>query len=246
MVARSLSVVVPAYNEESRLPALLERLRADEHELFAPAGLRVDEILVVDDGSTDGTRRLTEERALQDDRLSVIGFDRNRGKGAAVRAGMLAAVGERILVTDVDMSASLEQTAALSAALDRGADVAIGSRGHPDAAILVHQRFPRRQLGKTFNTLFRGLTGLPFRDTQCGFKLFRQPAGRLLMERQRIAGFAYDAELCLNATRLNLHVVEVPVVWSNSGESHVRLVRSSARMAVDLCRIAWWARAGGD
>jgi hypothetical protein len=147
-----------------------------------------------------------------------------------------------VLITDVDMSAPLEQTGALSAELDRGFDVVLGSRGMPDSRIFVNQNVVRNRLGKLYNHLFRLLTGLPFRDTQCGFKLFRRAAALRLAELQTLDGFAFDVELCVNATRLGLRVAEVPVYWSHSPDTRVKLVRSSTRMAWDLVGIAWRVR----
>jgi dolichyl-phosphate beta-glucosyltransferase len=239
--SRALSIVVPAYNEERRLPALLELLGRDAHRIAAAAGFRLHEVIVVDDGSTDGTAALL---ARDEDRrdLRIIRFPQNRGKGAAVRAGMLAATGSFALLTDVDMSTPLDDLPRLSGALDGGVDVAIGSRSLPASTILVRQPPYRELAGKTFNWLLRLATGLPFRDTQCGFKLFRLETARMLFERQTVEGFAFDAELCVIAQKLGLRVVECPVRWTNNPETRVTLVSSSAGMALDLVRIAWVAR----
>lgn len=200
------------------------------------------EVIVVDDGSRDTTPELLRAHDGLDGRLRVITLPRNRGKGAAVRAGMLAALGSRALLTDVDLSTPLDDLALLATALDAGADVAIGSRALPDSRVLVHQPAHRERMGKGFNVLLRLLTGLPIRDSQCGFKLFRLETARVLFERQRIDGFAFDAELCVLARGLGLQLTEVPVRWENDPRTHVHLVRSSGRMALDLLRIAWTAR----
>jgi dolichyl-phosphate beta-glucosyltransferase len=239
----SLSVVVPAYNEELRLPALLNRLDADMDRILGETSLRLVEVIVVDDGSTDATARIAETHPGLPGRLRVIRLDRNRGKGAAVRAGMLAAAGGCALVTDADMSTPLEDVVALSAELERGRDLVIGSRALPASQVLVHQPAYRELMGKGFNVLLRLLTGLPWRDTQCGFKLFRLETTRRLFELQQIDGFAFDAELCLLADRLGLAVAEVPVRWTNDPHTHVALVRSSLQMAIDLLRLARRARA---
>lgn len=238
----SLSIVVPAFNEASRLPNLFKGLDTDGDRAARAAGLSVVEVIVVDDGSTDESPRLLAERACTDSRLRVIRFDQNRGKGAAVRRGALEAAGGYVLVTDVDLSTPLSELAGLMSALRGGSDLAIGSRGLPMSRVAVHQSFHRELMGKAFNRLLRHLTGLPYRDTQCGFKLLRLETVRIVFELQRIDGFAFDAELCLNARRLGLRVSEVPVSWYDHKDTKVKLFRSSLQMALDLLRIARLAR----
>jgi dolichyl-phosphate beta-glucosyltransferase len=148
-------------------------------------------------------------------------------------------------VTDADMSTPLEEIVSLAAALDSGYDLAIGSRALPNSQVLVHQPVVRELMGKGFNLLLRLATGIPWRDTQCGFKLFRLATTRRLFEAQQIEGFAFDAEICVRAWRIGLRLTEVPVRWSNDPETHVRLARSSLRMALDLLRIAAIARGRG-
>jgi dolichyl-phosphate beta-glucosyltransferase len=240
--SRRLSVVVPVYNEARRLPTMFSAVDADADAFARAAGLELLEIIVVDDGSTDATAKLLDERKGWDERLRVMRLDRNRGKGAAVRRGVLSAAAPYVLVTDVDLSTPLSELVPLTAALDRGCDLAIGSRAHPSSRVLVHQPRHRELMGKSFNALLRMLTGLPYRDTQCGFKLFRLETTHVLFEMQRIDGFAFDAELCVNATALGLRIAEVPVAWIDDLDTKVTLVRSSARMARDLVRIWWRAR----
>ena len=242
MTGRALSIVVPVFNEERRLPALLDRLDAEADGLLVPADLELLEVIVVDDGSDDGTSDILATSAHLPGRLRSIRLAAHLGKGAAVKAGAQAARADRILMTDVDLSTPLEEVVHLSAELDRGIDFAMGSRSLPDSDVVVHQPAHRELAGKTFNLLFRLATGLAWRDTQCGFKLFRRSTTRELFELQRIDGFAYDAELCVNADRLGLRVSEVPVRWMNNVDTRVTLFGSSVQMALDLARIAWRAR----
>jgi dolichyl-phosphate beta-glucosyltransferase len=242
MTAKTLSIVVPAFNEERRLPSLLETLQRDADNVVAAAGLDLREIVVVDDGSTDRTAAILEDFAGLPSRFRTIHFERNRGKGAAVREGMLGAEASLALMTDVDLSTPLEELGLLTAALDGGADVAIGSRGLRESQVLVHQPAHRELMGKAFNVAVRLLTRVPWRDTQCGFKLFRLDTTRRLFELQRIEGFAFDVEVLVTARRLGLDVAEVPVRWIDNPDTHVGLFTSSATMALDALRIAYRAR----
>lgn len=238
---RTLSLVVPVYNESGRLSILFDVLEADAEREARAAGLELVEVVVVDDGSTDDTPRLVEAHAANDSRVRLISFERNRGKGAAVRAGVLSAGSDLVLVSDVDGSTPMSELGPLVSAVREGNDMAIGSRDLPGSNVIVHQPAHRELMGKTFNFLFRVLTGLKIHDTQCGFKLFHLPRTRILFELQRIDGFAFDAELCINASRLGLRIAEVPVAWVDNRDTKVRLLGSSLRMAADLFRAAWLA-----
>ena len=230
------------FNEERRLPAMLDALR--EHAALAAerANLTLVEIVAVDDGSTDSTPELLADVTGLPAPLRVVRLSRNTGKGAAVRAGMLAATGQIALMTDVDLSTPLDELRLLMAAIDDGADIAIGSRGLATSQIVVHQPAHRELMGKTFNLLLRLAAGIPWRDTQCGIKLFRLDRAGRVFELQRIDGFAFDAELLVRARRLGFDVVEIPVRWVDNPDSRVGLVGSSTRMALDALRIAYWAR----
>ena len=226
----TLSIVIPAYNEEQRLPATLDRIAA----YIGNSPLPVTEILVVDDGSRDRTAALVEERKGI---VRLVSNPGNRGKGYAVRNGMLVAKGDWILSTDADLSAPIEELEKLVAAARReNAVVAIGSRALDRKLVKVHQPLMRELSGRTFNMVMRLVTGLPFRDTQCGFKLFRQDAAQSIFSRQIEEGFSFDVEDLVIARTLGLRSIEVPVVWSNVEGTKVSLTQGMKSFA-DLVRI---------
>jgi glycosyltransferase involved in cell wall biosynthesis len=226
----TLSIVIPAFNEERRLPATLDRILAFEKR--SPISFR--EILVVDDGSRDGTAALVQARGGIIRLLSNPG---NRGKGYAVRNGMMAAAGDWILSTDADLSAPIEELGKLiDAARKENAVVAIGSRALNRKLVKVHQPMMREISGRAFNIVMRAVTGLPFRDTQCGFKLFQRDAAREIFPRQVEDGFSFDVEDLLIAQSLGLRSIEVPVEWSNVEGTKVSLAQGVKSFA-DLVRI---------
>lgn len=236
-----LSIVIPAYNEATRLPRTLEQIARYLEQRARSGRPLVAEIIVVDDGSTDATAAVAEAWRSRLPALRCVANPGNRGKGYSVRHGMLAARGRIALFTDADLSAPIEEADRLLAALETAqADVAIGSRALDRRLILVHQSPLRELAGRLFNWLVRELTGVPFRDTQCGFKAFRMSRARVLFERQRIEGFGFDPELLFLAQRLGLRTVEVAVRWAHDPASKVRLWGDSLRMLRDLVRIRWW------
>lgn len=229
-----LSIVIPAYNEEARLPQALERIAT-----YATARAWPIELLVVDDGSRDRTAAIAEQAARQWPALHVLANPGNRGKGYSVRNGMLHATGKIALFTDADLSAPIEEADHLVKALEAGNDVAIGSRGLRPELIEVHQSWMRETAGKTFNLLVRLIAGLPFRDTQCGFKAFRIEAARAIFSRQQTEGFGFDVEILYLAHKLGYRVAEVPVRWSHSEGTKLSVFGDSIRMFTDLLRIRW-------
>lgn len=217
-------------------------LEEDADRIMSESGLALRELILVDDGSTDGTAELLESFARRDARVTTLPLDRNRGKGAAVREGMLAASSDLALMTDVDLSTPLEDVGLLVPALEGGNDIAIASRALKSSRVLVRQPAHRELMGKAFNVGVRLLTGVPWRDTQCGFKLFRTESTRRVFELQRTEGFAFDVEVLVVARRLGLGITEVPVRWIDHPDTRVGVVTSSTGMALDVVRIAYRAR----
>jgi len=233
-----ISIIVPSYNEERRLPETLERIAAYGH-----ASGREVEILVVDDGSTDGTAAVAETFKSKFRALRVLSNGVNRGKGYSVRHGMLEARGRIVLFTDADLSAPIEEADKLFAAMETY-DVAIGSRALDRGLISVHQSKFREFAGIIFNTIVRLCLRLPFVDTQCGFKAFRREPCRIIFEQQRIERFGFDPELLYLARRHGLRAVEIPVRWGHSPATKVSMLRDSLQMFLDVFMIRWNAIAG--
>ena len=229
-----ISVAVPAFNEEPRLPASLEKLAAHFAATPPPSGW---ELIVVDDGSTDGTSRAAlDASARLGLPLKLLRHEPNRGKGAAVRAGALASVGSRVLVTDADLSTPIGELAKLEQAIDAGAAVAIGSRALDPSLILERQPLYRVSMGKLFNVCVRTLCVSGIRDTQCGFKLFTRIAAHDVFSHAKVDRFAWDVEALLLARRLGHRIDEVPVLWSNADGSRVSFA-GGAQAYFELLRI---------
>lgn len=231
-----LSIVIPAYNEEQRLPSTLDTifawLETSEH--------RGAELIVVDDGSTDGTAAVVESRIARQPNLRLLRNPGNRGKGYAVRHGMLEANGDWILFSDADLSAPIEDLPRLlCGAMERSASIAIGSRALDRSFIGVHQSQWRELSGIIFNRIMRMITGLPFEDTQCGFKLFERAAARRIFPLQRLDGFSFDVEYLFIAKTLGISTVEIPVHWNNVEGTKVGMLQGIASF-LDLLRIRWY------
>jgi dolichyl-phosphate beta-glucosyltransferase len=237
--APELSIVIPAYNEEKRLPRALSQI----HDFFAAkfGSMGSVEIVVVDDGSTDATAKIAEEWASRPSRLSVrvVPNGQNRGKGYSVRHGMLEARGRIALFTDADLSAPIEESDKLLASIRAGNDVAIGSRAVDRSLIEVHQSPYRELAGIIFNRFVRLFTGLPFHDTQCGFKAFLTEPSRIVFEQQRVERFGFDPEILFLAKRHGLRSAEVPVRWAHDPATKVHVLRDSLLMFTDLVYIRW-------
>jgi dolichyl-phosphate beta-glucosyltransferase len=236
--APDLSIVIPSYNEELRLPATLERIAA-----YLPQLAQKTEILVVDDGSRDRTAAVAESFREKIPWLRVVPNGINRGKGFSVRHGMREAQGRHVLFTDADLSAPIEEAPKLLKALE-SYDVAIGSRALNRSLITVHESRFREFAGIVFNAIVRIILRLPFVDTQCGFKAFRRERCRILFEQQRIERFGFDPELLYLARHHGLKVVEIPVQWGHSPATKVNMLRDSMQMFLDVFTIRWNALLG--
>lgn len=233
-----LSIIIPAFNEEFRLPVTLAQISA-----YIRISRRDTEVIVVDDGSTDRTSDIAESFRDEIARLRVISNGENRGKGYSVRHGMLEARGRFVLFTDADLSAPIDEADKLLDALqDR--DVAIGSRAVDRSLISVHQSVFREYAGMIFNLVVRAILRLPFVDTQCGFKAFRRDPSRIIFRQQRIERFGFDPELLYLARHHGLSAVEIPVRWAHSPATKVSMLRDSIQMFVDVFIIRWNALAG--
>jgi dolichyl-phosphate beta-glucosyltransferase len=234
-----LSIVVPAYDEEQRLAASLGKIAS-----YVDASRLDAEIIVVDDGSKDGTAELAE-KALSGRRGRVVRNGENRGKGYSVRRGVLEAKGRFVLLTDADLSTPIEEHGKLAAVIrDRDLDVVIGSRALPGSDIQVRQSRIRQSMGRSFNVVIRALTGLPFRDTQCGFKLMDRERVAPLFEKMVVDRFAFDVELLFLCERFGLSVADVPIIWRNATGSKVSLLGDPLNMIVDVLRVRWRFRRG--
>lgn len=221
-----LSIVIPAYNEAHRIAGTLRRVLE-----FCESELSDWEIIVVDDGSSDDTAR--EVRAFE--RIRYIRNAGNRGKGFSVRRGVLAARCDPILFTDADLSAPIEDARRLLGAIQKGADVAIGSR-HFDVTTTVQRTRWRRLMASAFRLLVRILVIRGIYDTQCGFKMFRREAARSIFPKQRLAGWGFDVELLYIARRQRYRIEEVSVSWAESRESRLRW-HTPLAMLLDLIHI---------
>lgn len=233
-----LSVVIPAYNEEARLPRSLDSIRE-----YLCRAHPLSEVIVVDDGSSDRTAEIVRERQREMSELRLLSNPANRGKGYSVRAGMLAVRGEISLFTDADLSAPIEEAEKLFDAL-RSADIAIGSRALDRRLIQVHQSSAREFAGIFFNRMMRLATGLSFEDTQCGFKAFRTARTGIIFQQQKIEDFGFDPEVLFLAKRHGLRIAEIPVVWAHDPRTKVHMLHDSLRMFADLWQIRWNAILG--
>ena len=233
------SLIIPAYNESARLGGTLERVLAYVHAQGWNA-----EVIVVNDGSRDNTAEIIKSFAANDPILRLVENPGNRGKGYSVRNGILNARGEILLFSDADLSSPIEEAPKLLAALDRGADIAIGSRWLRSETQPQRQPLHRQLFGRIFNVLLRLTLGLKFKDTQCGFKAFKQPAARAIFPLQKIERWGFDPEILFLARKFGFRVKEIPVVWGHSGGTRINPLVDGARMFQEMLRVRWYDLTG--
>lgn len=230
----SVSLVIPAYNEAERLPPSIARIIA-----YAEQQDRRLDLVIVDDGSTDGTADLARRLVADRIPLTVLVNNPNRGKGFSVRRGLLEAQGQCVLFTDADLSTPVEETDRLLAEIEGGADLAIGSRGMRGSQVQVHQPWWREKAGKLFGVMTRALVLPGIHDSQCGFKCFRREVAHAILAHQTLDGWAFDVELLLIARKLGYRIAEVPVHWVNDPNSKVHMLTDGPRMLADMLRVRW-------
>jgi dolichyl-phosphate beta-glucosyltransferase len=232
-VAPELSIIIPSYNEELRLPVTLSRIAA-----YTRSSNRAIEVIVVDDGSRDDTVAVAERFRNEIPSLRAVSNGENRGKGYSVRHGMQEACGDIVLFTDADLSAPIEEVEKLLPAMKTN-DVAIGSRAVDRSQITVHESRFREFAGIIFNKIVRLILRLPFVDTQCGFKAFRRIPCKIIFEQQTIERFGFDPELLYLARHHGLRAVEISVRWGHSPATKVNMMRDSIQMFIDVFVIRW-------
>jgi dolichyl-phosphate beta-glucosyltransferase len=237
-----ISIVIPAFEEEARVGDSIERILSYLRDVSARA-----ELIVVDDGSKDRTAEVAESafKSAGEIATKVIRYDQNRGKGFAVKTGLLAATAPIALFSDADLSTPIEEMPKLVDPIRNGEyDLTFGSRALDRSLIGTHQPWRREQGGKVFNLVVRTLTGMAFWDTQCGFKAFNMTKFRSLLDRMQIDRFGFDVEFLYVAQIHGLRLKEVPVRWNNDERSKVSVIRDSARMFKEVTEIRRNAKRG--
>lgn len=235
----TFSIVIPAYNESARLGATLEKVLAYVHAQGWHA-----EVIVVNDGSKDETADIIRDFAAKDPMVQLVENPGNHGKGYSVRNGMLHAKGKTVLFSDADLSSPIEEVTKLLGALAAGADIAIGSRWLRAETQTQRQPLHRQIFGRIFNLLLRITLGLKFKDTQCGFKAFKQPAVRAIFPHQKIERWGFDPEVLFLARKSGFKVTEVPVLWGHSGGTRIHPIIDGSKMFMEMLRIRWNSMTG--
>jgi len=229
-----LSIVIPAYNEEKRLSRTISEIA----KYLASFSFK-SELIIVDDGSTDRTAQLIDKMTVSHPYLQVIHLKKNRGKGFAVRKGILEAKGKYILFSDADLSTPISEAGKLLIWLYRGYDIAIGSRKLPQSKIEVRQSILREIAGSVFNMIVQTLILQGVKDTQCGFKCFTRKSAKHIFREQRLNKFSFDVEVLYLANKYGYKIKEVPVRWLNSSGTTIRLMRDSLKMFLDLLKVRY-------
>jgi dolichyl-phosphate beta-glucosyltransferase len=233
------SIILPAYNESARIAATLDRILAHATQRSWNV-----EVIVVNDGSNDGTAEIVCECARKHAVLRLLENPGNRGKGYSVRNGMLHAKGDILLFSDADLSSPIEEADKLFAAIVKGADIAIGSRWLDRRLQIRRQPLHRRLFGRIFNLALRIILGLQFKDTQCGFKAFTRRSAQAIFPLQKIERWGFDPELLYLANKFGFTIREVPVAWSHREGTRINPLRDGIRMFGELLRIRWYALKG--
>jgi dolichyl-phosphate beta-glucosyltransferase len=238
-LAPTYSIVIPAYNESARLGATLEKVLGYVHAQGWDT-----EVIVVNDGSRDNTAEIVQTYAAKDSALRLVENPGNHGKGYSVRNGMLHARGKIVLFSDADLSSPIEEAPKLFRALDSGADIAIGSRWLRAETQTQRQPLHRQLFGRIYNLVLRLTLGLQFKDTQCGFKAFKQPAVQAIFPLQKIERWGFDPEILFLARKLKFRVQEVSVAWGHSGGTRINPLVDGSRMVMEMFRIRWYDLTG--
>ena len=233
------SIVIPAFNESARIPTTLKSVVACIRQNGWQA-----EVIVVDDGSTDATGAVVRAFAETAPEVRLLENPGNRGKGYSVRAGILQAFGEVVLFTDSDLSAPIEEAERLFAAIEQGADIAIGSRWLESNRQTQRQPLYRQFFGRCFNYVTRGVMGLNFTDTQCGFKAFTRPAAQAVFQLQTIERWGFDPEILFIALKRGLKIQEVAVSWAHDDRSRMSYLKDGMKMLEEIAIIRWNAFRG--
>ena len=232
MERKHLSIVIPAYNEENRIGKTIDKILHYINNQKYPY-----EIIIIDDGSIDETVSVVMKSMEHNEHIKLLNNKINKGKGYCIKKGILEANGKYVLFTDADLSTPVEEVEKLLSQLEKGYDIAIGSRSLAGSDIILRQPLYRELMGKVFNRFVRLLAVKEFVDTQCGFKLFRRDAARTIFKEQRLNGFAFDVEILYLARKNGFKIKEVPIKWINSPDSKVSPVSSSIGMFFDLLKI---------
>jgi dolichyl-phosphate beta-glucosyltransferase len=233
------SIVIPAYNESARIPATLKSVVS----CIRAQGWSA-EVIVVNDGSQDATGDIVREFAKNAPEVRLLENPGNRGKGYSVRSGILLALGEVVMFTDSDLSAPIEEAERLFAAIEQGADIAIGSRWLESGRQTHRQPLYRQFFGRCFNAVTRGVMGLRFADTQCGFKAFTRAAAQTVFQLQTIERWGFDPEILFIALKRGYRVVEVPVSWAHDERSRMSYLKDGMKMLEEIAIIRWNALLG--